>query len=64
MKVRQTLSGVFAVALTTLAGAASAAVITVPPELTDAGASVLVVGAAVFSIAVGIKLYKWIKRAL
>jgi len=41
-----------------------AAPITVPEELDDAAASVLLIGAAVFAIAVGIKLYKWIKRAL
>lgn len=41
-----------------------AAAIALPAELTDAGASVLVIGAAVFAIAVGVKLYKWIKGAL
>lgn len=37
---------------------------TVPAEVGDAKDAVLLVGAAVFSIAVGIRLYKWIKRAL
>lgn len=43
---------------------ANAAVIAVPQELTDSGASVLVIGAAVFAIAIGIKVYKWVRRAL
>ena len=50
--------------LVSLAGAANAAAMTVPAEITDATASVAVIGAAVFAIAVGIKLYKWIKGAL
>lgn len=41
-----------------------AAAITVPTELADAAASVVTVGTAVFAIAVGVKLYKWIARAL
>lgn len=53
-----------AVALATAAAAASAAPITLPAELTDALASVAVIGAGVFAIAVGVKLYKWIKGAL
>jgi hypothetical protein len=40
------------------------AVFTVPTEVTDAATSVALVGAAVFAIMVGIKLYKWIARAL
>lgn len=47
-----------------LAGQAHAAAMTLPSEITDATASVAVVGAGVFAIAVGIKLYKWISRAL
>lgn len=43
---------------------ATAAPITAPAELADAGASVLVIGAAVFAIAIGIKVYKWVRRAL
>lgn len=43
---------------------ANAAAITAPAELTDAGASVLVIGAAVFAISIGIKVYKWVRRAL
>lgn len=40
------------------------AVFTVPTEITDATTSVGLIGAAVFAIAVGIKLYKWLRRAL
>lgn len=40
------------------------AVFTVPTEVTDAATSVALIGAAVFAIAVGIKLYKWLSRAL
>jgi len=47
-----------------LASSAMAAPITLPAELTDALGSVGVVGAGVFAIAVGVKLYKWIKAAL
>jgi hypothetical protein len=47
-----------------LAGNAMAAPITLPTELTDALTSVGIVGAGVFAIAVGVKLYKWIKGAL
>jgi len=47
-----------------LVGPAMAAPITLPTELTDALASVGIVGAGVFAIAVGVKLYKWIKGAL
>lgn len=43
---------------------ANAAPITAPAELADAGASVLVIGAAVFAISIGIKVYKWVRRAL
>lgn len=53
-----------AVALMAGVSAANAAAITLPTELTDALASVAVVGAGVFAIAVGVKLYKWITRAL
>ena len=43
---------------------ANAQAIAAPEELADAGASVLVIGAAVFAIAIGIKVYKWVRRAL
>jgi hypothetical protein len=51
-------------ALVGVTGAANAAAMTLPSELTDALASVAVIGAGVFAIAVGVKLYKWIKGAL
>lgn len=56
--------GAVGVALVTAAQLSHAAAMTVPAEITDALASVAVVGAAVFAISVGIKLYKWIKGAL
>lgn len=59
---RQTLARVAAVALVSSMGVAQAAV-----DLTDiegAGADIALVGAAVFAVAVGIKLFKWIRRAL
>lgn len=40
------------------------AVYTVPQEVLDAKDSVLALGLAVFGIMVGIKIYKWLKRAL
>lgn len=58
------LLGALVVALTAVAVPAHAAAITLPAELTDALASVAVIGAGVFAIAVGVKLYKWIKSAL
>lgn len=33
-------------------------------EIEAAGTDILAVGVAVFAVAVGIKLYKWIRRAL
>ncbi|RYE81476.1 MAG: methyltransferase [Oxalobacteraceae bacterium] len=46
--------------------AASQAAITVDTAVitTDATAAVAAVGAAVFALAVGIKVYKWIRSAL
>ena len=43
---------------------ANAAAMTLPAEITDATASVAVIGAGVFAIAVGVKLYKWLRGAL
>jgi hypothetical protein len=40
------------------------AVFAVPEEITDAATNVCLVGAAVFTVMVGIKLYKWLRRAL
>lgn len=47
-----------------LVASAYAAPMTLPAELTDALASVAVIGAGVFAIAVGVKLFKWVRRAL
>lgn len=47
-----------------LTGAANAAALTLPAEVTDAQATALVIGAGVFAIAVAIKLYKWARAAL
>lgn len=60
----RSIQSAVASALVLGASAANAAAITLPPELTDALGSVAVVGAGVFAIAVGVKLYKWITRAL
>lgn len=43
-------------------GAANAAVDVT--AITGAGTDIAAVGAAVFAVAVGIKLFKWIRRAL
>lgn len=40
------------------------AVFTVPTEVTEAATNVALVGAAVFAIAVAVKLYKWLKGSL
>ncbi|TMI98609.1 MAG: methyltransferase [Alphaproteobacteria bacterium] len=56
-----------ALALAALSGgvaAANAAAMTLPAELTEAVASVATIGAGVFAIMVGIKLFKWLTRAL
>lgn len=45
-------------------GAANAAPLTLPTELTDALTSVGVIGAGVFAIAVGVRVYKWARSAL
>lgn len=58
---------------TNLAGAAGVllmstapahAVFALPTEITDAQANVAIVGAGVFAVYVGVKLYKWLKSAL
>lgn len=53
-----------AVAVTLGSIGASQAVFSVPTEITDAATNVGLVGAAVFTVMVGIKLYKWLRRAL
>jgi hypothetical protein len=64
MQVAKSLGVSTAIALMSASQNASAAAITLPAELTDALASVAVVGAGVFAIKVGVKLYKWIAGAL
>ena len=56
----------FLIAALALAGSAQAAVDTgaVTSAVTDAGAAIAVVGAAVLVVHVGMKVYKWIQRAL
>jgi hypothetical protein len=51
-------------ALVVAGTAANAAAMTLPVEISDAALSVGVIGAGVFAIMVGIKLYKWLRRAL
>jgi len=62
MKLNRVLVGVGAAALAGVASAAAG-----DPDLsaiTGAGATVAAVGAAVFAVAVGVKLFKWIRGAL
>ena len=54
--------GLVGLALAGLAGASQAAVDVT--AITAAGTDIAAVGAAVFAVFVGIKLYKWIRRAL
>lgn len=53
-----------AIAAATAAGAASAQTTFDVSDITGAETSLLAIGAAVFSVAVVIKLYKWARRAL
>ena len=65
MKFYQKVAASAAVANLALAmEGASAAAMTLPSELTDALASVAVIGAGVFAIMVGVKLFKWVRGAL
>lgn len=59
---KQIKTGFVAVGSMLLAGAASAA--TDVTAITAAGATVADVGAAVFLVFVGIKVLKWVRRAL
>jgi len=59
---KQVQRGLVAAGVLVAAGAANAAVDVT--AITNAGTDIAAVGAAVFAIAVGIKLYKWIRRAL
>lgn len=64
-KLRRFGAAVGVVALTA-AGSASAAIDTagVTSAITDAGSAVATVGAAVLVVMVGIKVFKWVARAL
>lgn len=59
---KQIKRGLMAAGVLVAAGAANAAVDVT--AVTGAGTDIATVGAAVFSVGVGIKLYKWIRRAL
>ena len=61
---KQIQRGLIAAGVLAAAGAANAAVTVDTTSITDAGTAVATVGAAVFALYVGIKLYKWIRRAL
>jgi len=62
---KQLNRGLVLVGLLAVAGVASAAEGDVDiAAITGAGAQIAIVGAAVFALNVGIKLYKWIRRAL
>lgn len=57
----KTLLSAAAIALSAVEVANAAVDVT---AITGAGADIALVGAAVFTVAVGIKLFKWIRRAL
>lgn len=63
---RQTLARAAAAASLAVAGAANAAidVSAATTEIGDVKTGALAVGLAVFTVAVGIKLYKWLRSAL
>jgi len=62
---KQLKRGLVAAGALVASAASHAAAVTVDTTpITDAGAAIASVGVAVFGIAVGIKLYKWIRRAL
>lgn len=60
MKLRNRLFGAGAVLVSAAASAAGPDV----TAITSAGTDIATVGAAVFAIYIGIKLVKWIRRAL
>ena len=62
---KQLLRGLVAASLVGVVGLANAAAGDVDTTaITGAGTQIALVGAAVFTVYVGIKLYKWIRRAL
>lgn len=64
MQLKNQIKAYVGTALIMAASFSHAAGMTLPSELTDALASVATVGAGVFAIAVGIKIYKWLRGAL
>ena len=69
MQVRQTLKR-FGASIATGAGVLLVAVqpahaaFTVPPEVAQAGADAAVLGLAVLGVLVGIRAFKWIRKAM
>lgn len=61
---KKVLGTIVAVGSLMAVGSANAAGLTLPVELTDALASVATIGAGVFAIAVGVRVYKWARSAL
>lgn len=61
--IQRGLVAVSTLAATGLAMAQAAPTVDTAP-ITGAGAAIAAVGAAVFAVMVGIKLWKWIRRAL
>jgi predicted ATPase len=63
---KQNLKRLLALGLAGGVGMANAAidVTAATGEISDAKAAVLAIGVAVFAVAVGLKLYKWLKGAL
>jgi len=51
-------------ALATVAAGASQAAFTVPTEVADAGASAALLGTAVLGVLIGIRAFKWIRKAM
>lgn len=68
LNIRATVRNVTALAaglvLSTLASAQSVDVTASVTEISGMKTAVLSIGAAVFAVAVGVKLYKWIRSAL
>lgn len=56
--------GLAAAASLVIAGTTHAATTVDTTAITDAGTAVATVGGAVFALTVGIKVWKWIRRAL
>lgn len=61
---KQVQRGLVAAGVLVASSASQAAITLDLTEVTGANAQILLVGAAVFAIAVAIKVYKWARRAL